>query len=71
MILTVNILLEECERQKSKGNGNKKVYISSDEEGNSFHPLYFGFTDEIEDIKECQQYSDGIDGDLEELVILG
>lgn len=51
MIITVNELLSLCEEQKSKGNGNKKVYISTDDEGNYFHPLFFGFTDKKDDIE--------------------
>ena len=44
-VVTVNELLEMCNDQVSKGNGNKKVYISRDDEGNSFHALYYGFTE--------------------------
>ena len=32
MILTVNQLLEECEKQKAKGNGNKMVGLKYNSE---------------------------------------
>ena len=44
MIITVNELFEECKKQINLGNGDKKIYISIDEEGNGFHPLFYSFT---------------------------
>ena len=43
--LTVNQLLKECLEQISKGNGEKRVFISTDDEGNGFHNLFYGLTD--------------------------
>lgn len=45
-VITVDELLKMCQAEKSKGNGSRRIYISQDDEGNSFHPLYFGFTTE-------------------------
>ncbi len=42
-MITVKELLELCEEQVKLGNGNKQIYISKDDEGNSFHPLNYGF----------------------------
>lgn len=49
--LTVKQLLKECQEQVSKGNGDKYIIISSDDEGNGFHTLFYGFTDNADDIK--------------------
>lgn len=49
--LTVNELLEECKKQIQKGNGNKHIIISNDDEGNGFHTLFYSFTDQKEDLK--------------------
>ena len=43
-IMTVADLWKLCETQVSLGNGKKNVYISADDEGNSFHALFYGFT---------------------------
>lgn len=43
--ITVNTLEEFCKEQIKKGNGNKHVLISDDDEGNGFHTLFYGFTD--------------------------
>jgi hypothetical protein len=66
---TVYDLLKECEYQIEKGNGNKKIYISSDDEWNDYHQLFFTFTDWIEDIKALDEY-DSIE-DKENAIILG
>ena len=50
--LTVNQLLELCKEQIKQGNGNKHIIISDDDEGNGYHTLFFGFTDNVEDL-EC------------------
>ena len=42
--ITIEQLQKLCDKQTKAGNGKKAVVISSDDEGNEFHPLYFGFT---------------------------
>jgi hypothetical protein len=42
--LTINDLLKECKKQVAKGNGDKTIMISSDDEGNSYHYLWYSFT---------------------------
>lgn len=49
--LTVKQLLQACQRQVAKGNGDKYIIISSDDEGNSFHTLFYEFTDDKKDIE--------------------
>lgn len=49
--MTVKDLMHECVRQVDKGNGNKVIMISSDDEGNSYHYLWYKFTT-IEEMEE-------------------
>lgn len=42
--ITVNDLLSACKKQVSAGNGEKKILISSDDEGNYYHEMFFLFT---------------------------
>lgn len=49
--ITVKDLMHECVRQVDKGNGNKVIMISSDDEGNSYHYLWYLFTT-IEEMEE-------------------
>lgn len=46
--LTVNDLFELCKEQIKKGNGNKHIIISNDDEGNGYHTLFYSFTDNKE-----------------------
>lgn len=43
--ITVKELGALCLEQIEKGNGDKHVLISSDDEGNSFHTLFYSFID--------------------------
>ena len=42
--LTIIDLYKECEEQIRKGNGHKTIMISSDDEGNGYHYLWYSFT---------------------------
>ena len=55
------------------GKGKKKIMISSDDEGNEYHELFFGFTENPKDIFEgkCAPYSPVSMDKLEDYVILG
>lgn len=43
--VTVNHLLKLCQMENAKGNGEKKIMLSNDDEGNGFHECFFTFTD--------------------------
>ena len=42
--LTVKDLFEFCIEQMRAGNGEKYIVVSTDNEGNSFHGLFYGFS---------------------------
>ena len=72
MIITVNTLLQLCKEQVREGNGNKKIFISKDDEGNGFHGLYYGFTTDQNDIKLYASQIMMYKGDsIEDIVLLG
>ena len=74
-VATINDLLNECKKQKAKGNGNKKILISNDDEGNGFHQLFYGFTPIInKDGKNMLENCHGTtpcDIDVKNYIILG
>ena len=47
--ITVKELLELCQEQIEKGNGDKNIVLSDDNEGNGYHGMFYGFTDNSED----------------------
>ena len=42
--LTINDLAKYCTKQIESGNGDKKILISNDDEGNGFHELFYEFS---------------------------
>lgn len=65
--ITINQLKKLCNEQIKKGNGNKVIMISDDDEGNGFHYLWYAFT-------EPDWYIQEIDEEIakaEETIILG
>ena len=70
--ITVRELKKLVDEQIKEGNGNKTVLISRDDEGNGFHTLYYGFTDDQADLDML--YTEGLFDDNNNpktVVILG
>ena len=42
--MNINKLKKLCDAYVSAGYGDKEILLSGDDEGNSYHGLYFGFT---------------------------
>ena len=45
--MTVKRLYALCAEQIRKGNGDKIVILSNDEEGNGYHDCYYEFTENV------------------------
>lgn len=72
--LTVRDLYANLGIKIKQGYGDHKIYISSDEEGNSFNPCFFGCTTDKQEIKETEKWCciDYLDGDnADNIVLLG
>ena len=41
--LTIKDLYDECKKQMAKGNADKVIMISDDDEGNGYHYLWYSF----------------------------
>ena len=48
--ITIDQLAEMCHRAQAVGLGSKMVLMSSDDEGNEYHELFFGFTENVRDV---------------------
>ena len=68
--ITVKKLLDMCNEQVKKGNGNKHILISDDDEGNGFHTLFYGISDDKESCKYAIELSYD-DHDVNDIVVLG
>lgn len=79
--LTVKDLMYACVKEVDKGNGNKVIMISDDDEGNRYHYLWYDFIEvkeyekeeEILDMK-VKVTVDNLDEDIakrEDTILLG
>ena len=70
--MTVKDVFEACKEQIAKGNGNKAVLISNDDEGNGFHEMFYLFTDDPKTIADTIEYCNVPRGtDARKVVFLG
>lgn len=70
--ITVKELYDNLHQEIIAGNGDKVILISSDDEGNSFHTLWYAVQSDIEEIKEIKNsccFHD--DNNPEDVVLLG
>jgi len=47
MGVSVKQLLELCKEQVAKGNGDKIIILSNDDEGNGYHEMIYHFTEDV------------------------
>lgn len=73
--ITIKMLYEMAKQEIEKGNGDKLIVLSNDNEGNGYHGMFFGFTSKVNDIKECTENGtnvyDSHSDNPKEIVILG
>lgn len=72
--VTVKQLLILCQEEVEKGNGDKNIVISDDNEGNGYHGLFYGFTPVKEDGDEYgfeDAIYDSWSTDNEHTIVLG
>lgn len=54
--LSVKELYKECEKQIKKGNADKIIMLSDDDEGNGFHYCWYTFSAIEDSISEFNDY---------------
>lgn len=69
MQLTVETLFELCKDEIKRGNGNKKIVISDDNEGNGYHGMFYGFTPAWDGLDD--EVYDSQETDFKNLIVLG
>lgn len=77
--MTVAMLCKLCYNEMQKGNGNKYIVISDDNEGNGYHGLFYGFTDAIDLDVSLREFGDSVESVVydscftkaEDIIILG
>ncbi len=51
--ITVSKLLDFCLKELARWNGDKVVFISSDDEWNDWHELFYWFTSDKREMMDC------------------
>lgn len=71
--MTVKELYMDCKTLIANGMGDKRIYISRDDEGNGFHTLYYSFTTDSEEVKDTLSWLGEFVGDdeVKDIVLLG
>lgn len=69
--LTVGQLALACQLQINKGNGDKYVLISDDDEGNGYHTLFYEFLTDKDEIEACLELEHDGTHTVDNCVILG
>lgn len=69
--ITVEQLAALCLQEIKKGNGNRKIVISDDNEGNGFHGLFFGFTQIKKSEVDAFYIYDSQEEDYKKVIVLG
>lgn len=73
--LTVRELYQDLRQLMREGRGDDYIVVSDDEEGNSYHGIFYGATADPKDIRECIEFSNGLYGsvtdDPNKLIIIG
>ena len=70
--ITVSQLLKLCQEQVKKGNGDRMICLSDDNEGNGYHGMFYGFTEVNQDEKEDYPIYDSTEEeDMSKIIILG
>lgn len=69
-MFTVKELLEACQEQVTKGNGDKGILLSNDDEGNGYHSCFYLFSENVFDFTSPEEIQMPAE-DLAECIILG
>ena len=69
--LTIKKLKALCDKEIKKGNGERMIVISDDNEGNGFHGLFYGFTLINKDEESLYPINDSVSENINEVIILG
>ena len=69
-MITVKELLEACKEQVAKGNGDKGILISRDDEGNGYHSCFYLFSEDLWELTSPDELG-MTEKDFNECIILG
>lgn len=69
-MITVKELLKACQEQVAKGNGDKGILLSRDDEGNGYHSCFYLFSEDVFEFTDPDEMQMPAE-DLANCIILG
>lgn len=69
-MITVKELLKACKEQVAKGNGDKRILLSNDDEGNGYHFCFDLFCEDAFELTDPEEMMMPAE-ELAECIILG
>jgi hypothetical protein len=69
-MITVKELLKACQEQVAKGNGDKGILLSRDDEGNGYHSCFYLFSEDVFEFTDPEEMQMPAE-DLANCIILG
>ena len=71
--MTVGKLLLLCQEEVKKGNKDKLIVVSDDNEGNGYHGMFYGFTEITDDNFDdfVDEIYDSQSTNAKEIIVLG
>jgi hypothetical protein len=73
--MTVKELYLELTEEMNKGNGDKYLVVADDNEGNSYHGMFYGVTSDPKMVRENIECSNGLydccETNYDNIIILG
>lgn len=69
-MITVKELLKACQEQVAKGNGDKGILLSRDDEGNGYHSCFYLFSEDVFEFTDPEEMQMPAK-DLANCIILG
>lgn len=72
-VLTIKDLYNLCKEQITKGNADKKIMISDDDEGNGYHYLFYGMVSG-EEMRDDDAFMMSVDNNyvsIKDTIVLG
>lgn len=69
--MTIDELIHVLVKENAKGNGGKHILISTDDEGNGYHELFFGVSPITDDFKGTDFSGVDFETAKKDYVILG
>ena len=69
--ITINELHKVLSKEIERGNGNKKLLVATDDEGNGYHPMFYAVSPTLGNVGISSLYGVSYRDAIENYMIIG